>query len=119
MALESTTTAARLGGSNSKAIGTRGYLLAKLGRQAEAREVLAGMESIARERFLPPYGMALTLLGLGEHERALQHLEQGCELRDTTTHRRKVAHCSSHPSTTWQSSRSSASAAAAATPSTA
>jgi len=82
LALDSITTAGRLGGGNSKAIGTRGYLLAKLGRQEEAREVLAGLESIARERFLPPYGMALTLLGLGEHERALEALERGQQLRD-------------------------------------
>ena len=82
LALDSITTAGRLGNGNSKAIGTRGYLLARLGRHEEAREVLAGLESIARERFLPPYGMALTLLGLGEHERALEALERGQELRD-------------------------------------
>lgn len=82
LALDAITTAGRLGGGNSKAIGTRGYLLAKLGRQEQAREVLAGLESIARERFMPPYGMALTLLGLDEHERALECLERGCELRD-------------------------------------
>jgi tetratricopeptide (TPR) repeat protein len=81
-ALNSVTTAGRLGGGNSKAIGLRGYLLAKLGRTEEAREVLTGLESIARERFLPPYAMALTLLGLGEHDRALEYLEQGYDLRD-------------------------------------
>jgi hypothetical protein len=27
--------------------------------------------------------MALTLLGLGEHEQAIERLEKGCELRDT------------------------------------
>lgn len=82
LALDAITTAARLGGGNSKAIGTRGYLLARLGREAEAREVLAGVEAIARERFVPPYGMALTLLGLGEQQRALEALERGAELRD-------------------------------------
>ena len=76
------TTAGRLGFGNSKAIGTRGYLLARLGRGEEACEVLAGLESIARERFVPPYGMALTLLGLGETERSLESLERGQELRD-------------------------------------
>ena len=82
LALDAITTAGRLGGGNSKAIGTRGFVLAKLGRHEQAREVLAGLESIARERFLPPYGMALTLLGLNEHERALECLERGHELRD-------------------------------------
>jgi len=81
-ALDSITTAGRLGGGNSKAIGTRGYVLAKMGRTEEACEVLSGMESIARERFLPPYAMALTLLGLGEYDRAMECLERGYELRD-------------------------------------
>ena len=82
LALDAITTAGRLGGGNSKAIGTRGYLLAKLGRDQEAGEVLAGLESIARERFVPPYGMALAWLGLGEHDRALECLERGYQLRD-------------------------------------
>jgi TolB-like protein/Flp pilus assembly protein TadD len=82
LALDSITTAARLGGGNSKALGTRGYLLARLGRLEEAREVLTGLEAISRERFMPPYGLALTLLGLGDNERALEALERGFELRD-------------------------------------
>ena len=53
-----------------------------MGRRAEACEVLSGLESIARERFLRPYAMALTLLGLSEHERALEFLERGYEVRD-------------------------------------
>jgi len=82
LALDAITTAGRLGGGNSKAIGTRGYLLAKLGRDREGREVLAGLEAIARERFVPPYGTALCWLGLGDHDRALECLERGYELRD-------------------------------------
>ncbi len=81
-ALDSVITAGRLGGGNSKAIGTRGYLLAKLGRLEESRDVLAGLESIARERFLPPYAIALTLLGLGEYERAMECLERAYDVRD-------------------------------------
>src|SRR5581483_1663687 len=82
LALESVNTASRLGGGNSKAIGTRGYLLARLGREREAREVLSGLEAISRERFVPPYGIALTLLGLGEDARALDCLERALALRD-------------------------------------
>ena len=82
LALESVNIASRLSGGNSKALGTRGYLLAKMGNEREAREVLTGMEAISRERFLPPYGMALTLLGLGEDQRALECLERACEIRD-------------------------------------
>jgi hypothetical protein len=37
--------------------------------------------SIARERFLPSYAIALTLLGLGEHERAMEFLERGPHAR--------------------------------------
>jgi tetratricopeptide (TPR) repeat protein len=81
-ALEESTAAARLGNGNSKAIGMRGYLLARLGREAEAREVLESLDAIARERFVPPYGAALTLLGLDALEQALERLERGYEMRD-------------------------------------
>jgi TolB-like protein len=82
-ALEALITAARISGGNSKALGMRGYVLAKLDRESEAREVLASLEAIARERFIPPYGTALTLLGLGDLDRSLEQLELGYERRDT------------------------------------
>ena len=69
-------------GGNSKAISLRGYLFAKLGRVNEAREVLNTLEAMARERYIPPYAMALVHAGLGERERALGWLERAVEVRD-------------------------------------
>ena len=68
LALEALTDAARFSGGNSKAISLRGYILAKTGRANEAREVLRRLEADSRERYVPPYAMALVHAGLGERE---------------------------------------------------
>jgi TolB-like protein/DNA-binding winged helix-turn-helix (wHTH) protein len=72
----------RFGNANSKMISLRGYLLAGLGRTTEAREVLHMLETLARERYVPPYAMALVHAGLDERDAALQSLERGLHLRD-------------------------------------
>jgi DNA-binding winged helix-turn-helix (wHTH) protein/Flp pilus assembly protein TadD len=82
LALEALNKAARFSGGNSKAVSLRGYLFAKLGRMNEAREVLNTLEAIARERYIPPYAMALVHAGLGEREKALEWLERAVEVRD-------------------------------------
>jgi TolB-like protein/Tfp pilus assembly protein PilF len=69
-------------GGNSKVIGLRGYLFGKQGRVAEAQEVLKTLEAISRERYVPPYAMALVHAGLGQHGEALEWLERGLEKRD-------------------------------------
>lgn len=82
LALEALNKAGRFSGGNSKAVSLRGYLFAKLGRVDEAREVLKTLEAIARERYVPPYAMALVHAGLGENELALEWLERAVEVRD-------------------------------------
>ena len=74
--------AGQFSGGNSKVIGLRGYLFAKLGRLGEAREVLNTLEAIGRERYVPPCATALVHEGLGEHEQALQWLDRAYEARD-------------------------------------
>ena len=66
VALEMLTEAARRSQQNSKAISLRGYVLAKAGQDNEAREVLKTLEewSRDRDRYVPPYAMALVHLGL-------------------------------------------------------
>ena len=73
--------AGRLAG-NSKAIALRGYLLARTGRIAEARGVLGALEAIGRERYVPPYALALLHLGLGDVDAAFSWLERAFEARD-------------------------------------
>ena len=72
----------RFGKANSKMISLHGYVLAKLGRTAEAREVLHTLETLGRERYVPQYSMALVHAGLNERDAALQSLERGLQARD-------------------------------------
>jgi len=76
LALAALAEAARLSGGNSKAISLQGYLLAKIGRTAEARAVLKTLEAIARDRYVPPYAMALVHAGLGERAAVFEWLDQ-------------------------------------------
>jgi TolB-like protein/DNA-binding winged helix-turn-helix (wHTH) protein/Flp pilus assembly protein TadD len=68
--------------ANTKMLSLRGYLLSKLGRTSEAREVLSTLETVARERYVPPYSMALVRAGLGDRDAALQWLERAFQVRD-------------------------------------
>jgi len=69
-------------GVNSKVIALRGYVFARTGRQEEAQNVLQTLLSIAKERYVPPYAMAIVHAGLGELELALQWLERCYDARD-------------------------------------
>jgi TolB-like protein len=71
-----------VGGENSKVMSLRGYVLAKAGRTAEAREVLKALESISRERYMPPYAIALVYAGLGETDAAFAWLDRAVEAHD-------------------------------------
>jgi len=82
LALEALTDAARFSGGNSKAVSLRGYILAKTGRANEAREVLKKLEADARERYVPPYAMALVHAGLGEREPVFEWLDRAYAERD-------------------------------------
>jgi len=75
-------TAARFSGGNRKAMSFRGYLLAKLGRADEAREVLRTLEEMSRGRYVPPYAMALVHAGVGEREAAFERLNRAYDARD-------------------------------------
>ena len=59
----------------------RGHVLAKLGRAAEARDILRTLESLSRERYVPPFAIALVQAGLGERDAALASLDRAYEAR--------------------------------------
>jgi DNA-binding winged helix-turn-helix (wHTH) protein/Flp pilus assembly protein TadD len=82
LALEALNNAGRFSGGNSKVISLRGYLFAKLGRTDEALQVLSTLETIAHDRYVPPYAMAQIHLGLGQWDDALDWLERAYEARD-------------------------------------
>lgn len=82
LALEALADALRLSGGNSKPISLRGYVLARTGRTAEAREVLRLLETRSRERFMPPYAFALVHAGLGDTEAVMAWLDKAYGERD-------------------------------------
>ena len=81
LALEALEKAEALSG-NSKMLSLRGYILAKSGRTNEAEEVLRALKNIARERYVPPYAMALVHAGLGQRDLAFEWLDRAYAVRD-------------------------------------
>ena len=82
LALDALNKAGRLSAGNSKALSLRGYILGKTGRTAESLEVLQTLEAVARERFVPPYAIALIHAGLGHTELALDWLARAFDSHD-------------------------------------
>jgi TolB-like protein/DNA-binding winged helix-turn-helix (wHTH) protein/Flp pilus assembly protein TadD len=81
-AIEALAQAGRFSGQNSKAVSLRGYVLGKAGRTTEARDVLKTLETAARDRYVPPYAMALVHAGLGERDAVFEWLDRAYEARD-------------------------------------
>jgi TolB-like protein/DNA-binding winged helix-turn-helix (wHTH) protein/Tfp pilus assembly protein PilF len=72
----------RYSGNNFKSVAYRGHALAKMGREPEARAAIAVLEAAMRERYVPPYLVAIVHAGLGEHDAALAWLECAIAARD-------------------------------------
>jgi TolB-like protein/Tfp pilus assembly protein PilF len=60
------------------------HAYARIGRQSEARELLAPLTETARTRYVQPYAFALVHLGLGEKNQALEWLERGVQTGGAT-----------------------------------
>jgi len=82
LALEALNTAARFSAGNSKGLSLKGYILAKIGREQEARDVLAALDAASRKTYVPPYALALIHAGLGDRDAALASLERAYAARD-------------------------------------
>jgi DNA-binding winged helix-turn-helix (wHTH) protein/TolB-like protein/tetratricopeptide (TPR) repeat protein len=81
-ALQSFDDAARYSSDNFKSLGFRAYVLARMGREREARAVIAALEAKSRERYVPPYVIALIHAGLDEREATFEWLERAYHARD-------------------------------------
>jgi TolB-like protein/DNA-binding winged helix-turn-helix (wHTH) protein/Flp pilus assembly protein TadD len=82
LALEALADAERLANGNSKVAGLRGYVLARTGRTAAAREVVDSLTHPAPARFVPPYATALVYAGLGERDAMFAALDRAFAARD-------------------------------------
>jgi TolB-like protein/Flp pilus assembly protein TadD len=82
LALEALVNAARLSGGNSKTMALRGHICAKLGKTEAARGVLSLLEAASRNRYVPPYAMALVHAGLRENDLALEWLNRAHDAHD-------------------------------------
>ena len=51
------------------------------GRRDEARKILSELEERSRDRYVSPYNIMLTWLGLGEIDQALNWMERALEER--------------------------------------
>ncbi|MBA3948554.1 MAG: tetratricopeptide repeat protein, partial [Acidobacteria bacterium] len=71
----------RLSG-NVKGLVRRGYVLGRMGRHAEAREVLREVERLARVSFVPPSEISLVYAGLGDADGLFAALERAYAVRD-------------------------------------
>ena len=82
LALEAFADSERLGNGNSKIASMRGHVLARMGRTAAAREVVAALTHPSPARYVPPYAAALVYAGLGDREATFAALEQAYAARD-------------------------------------
>jgi tetratricopeptide (TPR) repeat protein len=82
LALEALKKAEASAGGNSKMVSLRGYILAKSGRTKEAEQVLSTLKGISKERYVPPYAMALVHAGLDQRDSAFEWLNRAQEERD-------------------------------------
>jgi len=81
-ALQSFEKAYSSSGGNTFSLAAKGYVLARSGRHAEAERLVQGLIETGKNRFVPPYNVALVYQGLGDAESALHWLEKAYEAHD-------------------------------------
>ena len=67
---------------STQPISTLGYLYGLKGERQKALAVLAEMEKLDAERYVPPYNFALVHLGLQQDDKVFAALDLACEARD-------------------------------------
>jgi serine/threonine protein kinase/Tfp pilus assembly protein PilF len=71
-----------LPGTSTFSIAVESYALAKAGRMDEAKKALEELVGISSKRYMPPTHIALAYNGLGDTQKALDHLETAFAERD-------------------------------------
>ena len=59
-----------------------GYVYAVFGRRSEAQHMLNELKERSKQRYVPPYNIAMVYVGLGEKEQAFQWLDKAYEDRN-------------------------------------
>ncbi len=81
-ALEACELAGQFSGGNSEALSIAGYVHAVSGERGKAEGYIQQMMERKKERYVPPYNVALVFAGLGDYETALQWLGLALEEHD-------------------------------------
>jgi serine/threonine-protein kinase len=76
--------------ANLLALALLGHALAASGQREEARAILAKLEGLGRQRYVPPTLLALVTLGLGDHHATFQWAERAYRERDPLLTRLKM-----------------------------
>lgn len=66
-----------------QALAMIGYTYARAGKRREAERALAELETLAKQRFIPPNEMAIINAALGNNDKALSFLEKDYDLRSS------------------------------------
>ena len=61
-----------------------GFAYAKTGRRDEAVEIIEKLEELAKTVYVPPQEMSFVYIGLGDNDKAFEHLFHSCEERFQT-----------------------------------
>jgi tetratricopeptide (TPR) repeat protein len=84
-ALQAARDAARMSGDNPWSLCTLGWVLARAGHREEARRIDADLEALARDEFVTPFRRSTIHIGLGDHDRAFELLDEAVDVRDPQT----------------------------------
>jgi tetratricopeptide (TPR) repeat protein len=71
--------AVKLSGGSPLMRAALAHTLASAGRTTEALQVLDDLTTLAKQKYVPPYFLAGIHIGLGENDRAIEHLEKSYE----------------------------------------
>jgi serine/threonine-protein kinase len=66
-------------GDKILAMASLGHVYAVSGRKAEARKILAELQTLSEHSYVPAFDMALVYAGLGERDNAFAWLDKACE----------------------------------------
>jgi serine/threonine-protein kinase len=81
-AIEALSRARDFCGGSSQPVAMLGFVYALMQNHSQARLLLKELESLAANRYVPPYNFALIFWGLNDEERVFEWLERAYQVRD-------------------------------------